>query len=100
MNSCETLYGPPSTVLVSSTDNSVAARLLLRAIRGYQYVTAGRTSPCRFYPTCSQYAVEAVHTHGAGRGAVLATRRVLRCNPFGPHGVDLVPESSPAKVAS
>jgi len=66
-----------------------------RALRGlvtlYQLLRAGRPSPCRFTPSCSNYALEALATHGALRGSYLTTRRVLRCNPFGPYGADLVP---------
>jgi len=50
-----------------------------------------RISPCRFYPSCSQYAVEAFTDHGFWRGFALTARRLVRCRPFGPHGVDLVP---------
>ena len=46
---------------------------------------------CRFYPTCSQYAKEAVLKHGSLRGVYLAALRILRCNPWNPGGVDLVP---------
>jgi uncharacterized protein len=46
---------------------------------------------CRYYPSCSDYAVEALQTHGSLRGAWLAIRRVLRCHPWAPGGVDLVP---------
>jgi putative membrane protein insertion efficiency factor len=70
---------------------SAPTRILLRAIRGYQKLTSGRISPCRFYPSCSQYAGEAVETHGAAKGSLFAFRRVLKCRPFGPHGIDLVP---------
>jgi len=64
---------------------------LLSCLRAYQLARAGRFAPCRFYPSCSAYAVEAVEVHGAGRGLMLAMRRVSRCHPFGSHGVDLVP---------
>jgi len=66
--------------------------VLISAIRLYQGLRAGRPSPCRYLPTCSQYAVEAVERHGARRGALLAVRRVARCHPWGGRGVDLVPE--------
>ncbi len=70
----------------------LAARPLLTLVRGYQAIRAGRPSPCRFYPSCSAYAVEALEVHGAVRGTWLATRRLCRCHPWGGHGVDLVPE--------
>jgi putative membrane protein insertion efficiency factor len=65
---------------------------LIRIIRLYQALRAGRPSPCRYWPTCSNYAVQAIERHGAGRGTVLGVRRVLRCHPWGGHGVDPVPE--------
>jgi putative membrane protein insertion efficiency factor len=65
--------------------------LILTALRAYQAWRSGHPSPCRFYPTCSAYAIEAVSEHGARRGAWLAMRRVARCHPFGRHGIDLVP---------
>lgn len=70
---------------------SFAQRAALVALRAYQGARAGQVSPCRFYPSCSAYAVEAVERHGAVRGLWLAARRVARCRPFGGHGVDLVP---------
>jgi putative membrane protein insertion efficiency factor len=65
---------------------------LIRIIGLYQALRAGRPSPCRYWPTCSDYALDAIERHGAGRGSFLALRRVLRCHPFGGHGVDPVPE--------
>jgi uncharacterized protein len=65
---------------------------LIRIIGLYQALRAGRPSPCRFWPTCSDYAVDAISRHGASRGSLLAVRRVLRCHPWGGHGVDPVPE--------
>ena len=71
---------------------SVLARLMTAAIRLYQGARAGRPSPCRYWPSCSQYALEAIERHGATRGGWLATRRISRCHPWGGHGVDPVPE--------
>lgn len=51
---------------------------------------------CRFYPSCSRYAYEAVNTHGALRGLWLAALRLLKCHPWHEGGIDLVPESSPS----
>jgi len=69
----------------------VAVWALSVPIRLYQTGRAGRPSPCRYWPTCSTYALEALEAHGAGRGAWLATRRLLRCHPWAGHGVDPVP---------
>ena len=72
---------------------SPVARLLTWAVRGYRYVTASRPSPCRYEPTCSAYALEAVELHGAVKGGALAARRLLRCHPWAGVGVDPVPGS-------
>ena len=71
---------------------SASARLALAAIRLYQLARTGRVSPCRFTPTCSQYAMEAVEHHGARHGLALTARRLGRCRPGGPSGYDPVPE--------
>lgn len=68
------------------------ARAAVALIRAYQLARSGRVSPCRFTPTCSQYAVEAVERHGVGRGLRLAARRLGRCRPGGPSGYDPIPE--------
>ncbi len=91
MTNYDTMYEKPSGVPEPSNSPRVVTRLLLTGVRGYQVLRGGRVSACRFYPSCSEYAVEALNTHGAVRGAYLSARRILRCNPFGPHGVDLVP---------
>ena len=58
-------------------------RVFLHLIRFYQrYISPGRPRCCRFIPTCSQYAVEAIEKYGAWKGGWLALRRLLRCNPF------------------
>ncbi len=68
------------------------SQLLILPIRGYQKFISPLTPPvCRFTPTCSQYAVEALQKHGPFRGLYLAIRRILRCHPWGGHGYDPVP---------
>ena len=71
--------------------HGVVARLIDRLIRGSQYLFAGRVSPCRYVPSCSTYAREALAGHGAVRGSWYALRRIGRCNPWGGHGYDPVP---------
>ena len=74
---------------------SLAARALLFAVRVYQaFFSALMPSACKFYPSCSHYAAEAVRVHGARRGSWLALRRVSRCHPFTRGGVDLVPDAA------
>lgn len=70
---------------------SVGSSALVRCVRAYQYVAAGRPSPCRFDPSCSSYAIDALTTHGAVRGTWLAIRRLARCHPWGGQGYDPVP---------
>ena len=79
------------------TELSRLQRTMLRAIRFYQVAREGRPSPCRFWPSCSHYAVEAIETHGSGRGLWLTIRRLSRCRPFGPSGVDPVPAPKGAR---
>jgi uncharacterized protein len=68
------------------------AAVLVGLVRLYQAARLGRVSPCRFTPTCSQYAVEAISRHGAGRGLRLTVGRLARCRPGGPFGADPVPD--------
>ena len=70
---------------------SPLARLLHLAVRGYRRLGAGRPSPCRFDPTCSAYALDALEAHGALRGGWLSLRRLVRCHPWGGQGWDPVP---------
>ncbi|MBQ1243669.1 MAG: membrane protein insertion efficiency factor YidD [Clostridia bacterium] len=67
-------------------------RVLLAVIRFYRRFISPHLPPmCRYYPTCSCYAIEAIETHGALKGGLLAAWRVLRCNPFSTGGFDPVP---------
>lgn len=71
---------------------NLLTRLLILPIRFYQKYVSPLTPPsCRFTPTCSQYAVEALQKHGALKGTYLAVRRILRCHPWGGSGYDPVP---------
>lgn len=66
--------------------------VFLGLIRFYQtFISPLKQPSCRFYPSCSHYAYEAVERHGAFRGAWLAVKRVARCHPFSPGGFDPVP---------
>lgn len=71
-------------------------RLLLLPIRFYRYAISPLMAPhCRFHPSCSCYAEEALRRHGALAGLWLAGRRLLRCHPWAAGGLDPVPEQSP-----
>lgn len=76
-------------------DSGKAPGLLTRALQGgirlYQFLPRSGIPRCRFAPTCSAYAHEALATHGSIRGTWLAGRRIARCHPFNPGGVDRVP---------
>jgi putative membrane protein insertion efficiency factor len=67
-------------------------KLLLIFIKFYQYFISPMTGAhCRYYPTCSAYALEAVEKYGSIKGTSLAVRRILRCHPFHAGGIDPVP---------
>lgn len=83
---------PPTELAPRAQAASLAARGLLAVIGWYQVARTGRPSPCRFTPSCSAYAVDALHAHGAVRGSALAVRRLARCHPWGGQGYDPVPE--------
>lgn len=76
---------------------SQPARALVAVVSGYQRLSRWLPARCRFAPTCSSYAREALSVHGAARGSWLALRRVGRCHPFHPGGHDPVP---PARCSS
>lgn len=73
---------------------SPPARLMLAGVRLYQQLFGWRPSPCRFQPTCSNYAIEALERFGARRGLLLIVRRLARCHPWGSYGADPLPEES------
>ena len=71
-------------------------RVLIAIVRGYKkYISPLLPPSCRFTPTCSEYAMEALSKHGAWKGSLLAVWRILRCNPFSKGGYDPVPEKKP-----
>ena len=73
-------------------DPYFSGRLALAAIRGYQLLIRPLlTGSCRYLPTCSEYAAEAIVTYGALRGGWMGLKRVFRCHPFGGAGLDPVP---------
>ncbi len=73
-------------------------KFLIKSIEFYQRRISPLFGPkCRFYPTCSQYALEAIKIHGAFKGTILAIRRLMRCNILFPGGVDPVPPKKEKK---
>lgn len=67
---------------------------MLAILRAYKVAVSPLVPPsCRFHPTCSDYAREAIEHHGIARGALLAAKRLMRCHPFSPGGIDLVPKA-------
>lgn len=70
----------------------IMKKILIKLIKFYQILPLHSHSRCRFYPTCSNYAIEAINTHGAFKGTILSIKRILKCNPFNKKsGIDLVP---------
>ncbi len=66
-------------------------KFLITLIKLYQKIPGPWHNACRFYPTCSNYAIEALELHGTLKGSYLAIKRILRCNPFVKGGIDPVP---------
>jgi hypothetical protein len=83
---------PLPTPTGGTSDRGASKRAIVSAIRAYQLAREGRPTGCRFTPTCSSYAIEAIGAHGIWSGGGLALRRLLRCRPWGGHGFDPVPE--------
>ena len=85
---CEGSTEPPA-----AHRSSVPQAIALATLRAYKAVISPLVPPaCRFHPTCSAYALEAIERHGLMRGGLLAAKRLLRCHPFSPGGIDLVPQ--------
>ena len=81
---------------VSQVIGTAVSWILVLPIRAYQLLVSPLLGPrCRFYPSCSAYAVEALTTHGPLRGTQLAVWRLLRCHPWNPGGLDPVPPRRP-----
>jgi putative membrane protein insertion efficiency factor len=75
-------------------------RLLRFLLRAYQLTISPLLGPrCRFYPSCSSYAMEALQLHGAAKGSLLAAKRVCRCHPWNDGGYDPVPPTSSSSTA-
>ena len=94
----EALRTVPRTSSTFDSDNaeraavSAGSRAAIAAVRIYQAARGTRPSPCRFVPSCSEYAVESFERHGLVRGGMFAIRRLGRCRPFGGRGADPVPD--------
>ena len=67
-------------------------KLLINLIKRYQQIPFKSHDSCKFIPTCSNYMIEAIETHGSIKGLFLGTKRILKCNPLGTSGYDPVPE--------
>jgi uncharacterized protein len=87
----------PATSQADPRPASPLAWLLQGLLALYRATALVRSPRCRFYPSCSTYAVEAIRVHGAVRGGWLAARRVGRCHPWNPGGVDHVPAPPPTR---
>jgi len=83
--------------MTATAHPSIASRLLVVPIEVYRHLVSPFLGQrCRFYPSCSAYAVGAIQTHGAGRGLWLAARRLARCHPWNAGGLDPVPPAMTA----
>ena len=83
--------GAVATTWASRPRPGVGVRVVLSLLSAYQAAASGRISPCRFYPSCSEYAHGAIERYGAIKGLWLAGRRLGRCHPYHPGGYDPVP---------
>lgn len=80
--------------MLKNTHISIFAKALITLVKGYQYIVSPLLgSNCRYFPSCSSYTIEAIKLHGAAKGFVMGTWRILRCNPFAKGGYEPVPGS-------
>lgn len=87
-----------SSILSLKGERQMLKKFFISIIRFYQIVISPLKPPsCRFYPTCSHYGLEAVQRFGALKGGWLTLKRILKCHPFHPGGLDPVPEKRPKK---
>ncbi|GHT82962.1 putative membrane protein insertion efficiency factor [Betaproteobacteria bacterium] len=83
------------------TPRTAVARFFSALIRAYQLGISPLLGPrCRFYPSCSNYALEAIAVYGIGKGSWLALRRLARCHPWHPGGVDPLPQATQANTSA
>jgi len=88
----------PGPVGPSAATAGLVTRALVGSVRLYQAARAGRPSPCRYWPSCSEYALDALREHGAARGGWMTLGRLARCHPWGGSGIDPVPVPVPVRV--
>ncbi len=91
-------FNPVREVQRYNRINSALARLLMALVRAYQHLATGRPAVCRYVPSCSEYTLEAIATHGALKGCWYAICRLARCHPWGCHGFDPVPVASSGRA--
>lgn len=72
-------------------------KILIMMIKCYQHIPGPWHSMCRYTPTCSSYAIEALEVHGVWHGSILSIKRILRCSPWGGKGYDPVPKKGNSK---
>lgn len=68
--------------------------ILIKLIKLYQKIPGNFHNTCKFIPTCSNYAIEAINEYGSIKGSFMSIKRILKCNPFSKGGIDLVPKRS------
>jgi putative membrane protein insertion efficiency factor len=81
----------PDTVRPVGGDTGVLTRVVCAPIRLYRTLSSARPPHCRYWPSCSAYALGSIEVHGVGRGLALSARRIARCHPWGGFGADPVP---------